>query len=415
MAEKFFKQTNNQDMEWDLIRAAFYGNLDRVKSLIASGVNIDAVDGNLDSALNLACTSVKRDVVEYLLQQGASPNEPNIHGFTPLVEAVNRKDNALVELLLRYLDFRGCSQTLKRGQKEKEPDCRCVTAYCSLERDFRGCSQTLKRGQTWVPALIYAVRDECDTIVKMLLDANVPVDESDPKQRTALHHAALRNDNPQILKLLLSAKPDINATDFFEQTPLIIACEQRKEDFILLLLQHGASADCIPHRGIGLSALKKAVEYASKEVIQALCEASSDISTNSLRRAIQFKNIEAVRTLICYGFLLDTPEKVQRFDEPPFQHPTTVSGMNIEMFRLLNAARAFTNKQLYDCYNNVYLRVHCANEVFRALGQNASNPANLTCLCRKAVRDVLRTPLPMAVPKLGLPPIIREFLLYSDI
>ena len=247
MAEKFFKQTNNQEMEWDLIRAAFYGNLDRVKSLIASGVNIDAVDGNLDSALNLACTSVKRDVVQYLLQQGASPNEPNTFGFTPLVEAVSRKDNALVELLLRYLDFRGCSQTIKRGQKEKEPDCLAVTAYGSPDE-----------ADTWVPALIYAVRDECDTIVKMLLDANVQVDESDPKQRTALHHAALRNDNPKILKLLLSAKPDINAADLDDKTPLIIACEQFKEDFILLLLQHGASADCIPRRGRGLPALNKA-------------------------------------------------------------------------------------------------------------------------------------------------------------
>lgn len=414
---KELQKKRMQEMEWALIRAAFLGNLECVKSLITSGVNINAVDGNLDSALNLACTSVKREVVQYLLEQGASPNEANIYGFTPLVAAVNRNDDAMVVLLLRYVDFRGCSHTIKPGPKEKDLHRRCVTDYGYPDEEDK-----------WVPALIYAVRNESDTIVKMLLDANVPVNELDPNHSTALHHAVLRNDRPQILKLLLSAKPDIDARDGNSKTPLIIACEQRKEDFILLLLQHGANADCIPRRGRGRSALNTAVEYASKEVVQALCEASSDISSverpivnkfSSLRLAIQFKNMEAVRTLIYYGCLLDTPERVQHFGtRVPFPCTLldyTLPGMNIEMFQILNAARAFTNKQLYNCYNNENFRGHCANEVFHALGQNASNPANLMYLCRKAVRDVLQTPFPMAVPKLGLPPVVREFLLYCDI
>ena len=409
-----------QEMELNLMKAAFHGNLDCVRNLIDGGVNISAVDGNLDSAIHLACLSGHRDVVQYLLRQGASPNEANAYGFTPLTLAVGRKDENMVKLLLQYLDFKGCKQTIKQREvKEKDHNHTCITDYGYQDKE------------ELEPALICAVRDENKAIVKMLLDANIPVDESGQGGLTALHYAVYENENPEILKLLISAKPNINVTDRRGKTPLVIACEEQKEDFILILLQHGANADFTPRRGWGVSALNKAVEFASKDVVQALCEASSDVSKinterpilnrySSLRIAIQFKNIEAVRTLIRYGCKLDTTEKVQYFGHMTLLEYTLPArnrhqAMDIKMFKLLNAARAFTNKQLYSCYCDENLRTKCAEEMFCALGESVSNPAKLTYLCRKAVRDVIRTPLPKTVPKLGLPQIIREFLLYSDI
>ena len=104
--------------------------------------------------------------------------------------------------------------------------------------------------------------------------------------------------------------------------------------------------------------------------------------------------------LIRYGCLLDTPVSMPHFGPYPSKWQlldSTLASMNKAIFQLLNAARTFTNKQLHSCYSCENPRIRCVHGVFKALGKYASNPANLTYLCHKTVRDVLRAPLPISV------------------
>ncbi|MCL2010733.1 MAG: ankyrin repeat domain-containing protein [Synergistaceae bacterium] len=67
---------------------------------------------------------------------------------------------------------------------------------------------------------------------------------------TGLHIAAYRNDNPEVLRLLLENGADIDAKDENGVTPLILAVSGRKPGNILLLLDRGAdvgkAADYLP-------------------------------------------------------------------------------------------------------------------------------------------------------------------------
>ena len=59
---------------------------------------------------------------------------------------------------------------------------------------------------------------------------------------TGLHHAAMRNDNPEVLRILLDNGADIDAHDENGMTPLILAVSGGKPGNILLLLDRGAEA-----------------------------------------------------------------------------------------------------------------------------------------------------------------------------
>ena len=59
---------------------------------------------------------------------------------------------------------------------------------------------------------------------------------------TGLHHAAMRNDNPEVLRILLDNGADIEASDENGITPLVLAVSGGKPGNILLLLDRGAEA-----------------------------------------------------------------------------------------------------------------------------------------------------------------------------
>ncbi|CAK1540490.1 unnamed protein product [Leptosia nina] len=75
--------------------AASRGYLEIVKLLINSGAYIEARDTNERTALYLASGRGHVDVIQYLIFSGANVNGEEIHGYTPLCEAVWHSVEAL--------------------------------------------------------------------------------------------------------------------------------------------------------------------------------------------------------------------------------------------------------------------------------------------------------------------------------
>lgn len=69
-----FKNSANSINNEEFVNAAIQGNLDKVKTLIKNGANIDAIDNRGVTALIGASTSGKLEVVKYLITQGANIN-----------------------------------------------------------------------------------------------------------------------------------------------------------------------------------------------------------------------------------------------------------------------------------------------------------------------------------------------------
>lgn len=92
--------------------AAFFGSPEAVRALVAAGADIEASSTNQEFApeatpLHSAVAAGRLDNAEALLQAGADPNARQHGGFTPLMEAEQRGDFDLAELLIRHGAYAG--------------------------------------------------------------------------------------------------------------------------------------------------------------------------------------------------------------------------------------------------------------------------------------------------------------------
>ena len=88
------------------IHFAAYTHADLLRLLIEYGADVDAYgyepNHQWSPPLVLACWEGSRETVRILLEAGANPNLPAIHGGSPLHSAINHWDPWKIEILLRY-------------------------------------------------------------------------------------------------------------------------------------------------------------------------------------------------------------------------------------------------------------------------------------------------------------------------
>ena len=92
--------------------AAFFGSPEAVRALVAAGADLEARSTNQEFApeatpLHSAVAAGRMDNAETLLEAGADPNARQHGGFTPLMEAEQRGDLDLAELLVRHGAYAG--------------------------------------------------------------------------------------------------------------------------------------------------------------------------------------------------------------------------------------------------------------------------------------------------------------------
>lgn len=84
--------------------AAFFGQLNAVKALIAAGANVNAAAKNplKVQALHAAVAGRNLEIVKAVLDAGADPNAQQQAGFRPMHEAGTNANRKLAELLLAH-------------------------------------------------------------------------------------------------------------------------------------------------------------------------------------------------------------------------------------------------------------------------------------------------------------------------
>jgi ankyrin repeat protein len=94
----------SQDGFYPLGLAAFFGQPDAVRALIAAGADVHAVARNSFKVqpVHAAAASKNLDIVRAVLEAGADPNVPQQQGFVPLHEAANNGNREMAELLIAY-------------------------------------------------------------------------------------------------------------------------------------------------------------------------------------------------------------------------------------------------------------------------------------------------------------------------
>ncbi|MEE8573847.1 MAG: ankyrin repeat domain-containing protein [Thermodesulfobacteriota bacterium] len=88
--------------ESDIFDAAKNGNLTKARSLIASGVNLHAMDGNGYTAIIIASREGHTEIVELLIKNGANVNSiaRNEYAYNSVMKAAWKGHNDILVILI---------------------------------------------------------------------------------------------------------------------------------------------------------------------------------------------------------------------------------------------------------------------------------------------------------------------------
>ncbi len=143
-------------------------------------------------------------LVQEALKEKADVNYKNIYGFTALMIAADNGHESIVKLLLEN----GADPDL---QNDEDDTALILAASHRCRHDNivellldGGANPDIKGGENNATALMWAIPDNCKSIVELLLHRGVNLDIKDKTGDTALMWAVY-NNYPLIVKLLLEA------------------------------------------------------------------------------------------------------------------------------------------------------------------------------------------------------------------
>jgi ankyrin repeat protein len=212
-------------LHWAIADAA------KVKLLLSKGANIGARTAEGRTALyTAAMRSDGAPVIQVLLDAGADPNARMITGSTPLFSAVAASLESTKILLAKGADANAKSET--NGTALMSAASRNPQAVALLVARGADVTVRTKRGET---ALANAANRGDLATVKLLLDKGADVNSVDYRGYTPLMQAAYCDDaSPELIRLLLAKGADINAKGEGE-TPLSLAAKRGETEITRLL------------------------------------------------------------------------------------------------------------------------------------------------------------------------------------
>ncbi len=307
--------------------AAFVGDLEKIKSFLKQGIDVNAKDRYGRTSLHLAVISGQKDVIELLIDKGAEVNAKtaevkdsslfNPPGLTPLHLAVVYPDYEVAKLLIENgADINAKTESppfftplwssfITIGLRmemmffdqdsdldifdDKEADAilfQFIGTYWQRLRNVgellleRGANVNEKsiRGMT----LLHLVASVGLTDAAELLIAHgAEVNTKDNKGQTPLHLTVaeslseLNIDREGTVKLLIAKGGDVNAKDNEGGTALWYAKDQGYTEIAELLKKHGAK-EIAPR-----TVLRETAEEGDLEQVKSLIEKGADVNTRS--------------------------------------------------------------------------------------------------------------------------------------
>ena len=291
----------HDDHECAIHRAASKGHVAILEVLLKDGVDINMTDHYGNTALSKAVAENQEDAVKFLLDSEAECEDCNEEGLTPLDIAVINGHADIVEVLLEH----GASIA-------QEGQCETALHFAADREDGLILSLLLK----WCTAEdINATDESCQTplhraclvpdspAIGLLLDYDVDPNVKDKCGLTPLHLVA-EQGNAGGAELLLSHGADVHATDNMQKTPLALAAMQGRMFFC------GGSSNLDPN--------------SHEEIVKVLLEDGADLENadtcglTPLYLASERGCINAAMEMVNHGARVDIVDKVD--SSTPLHH-----------------------------------------------------------------------------------------------
>lgn len=215
------------------------GQTDKLKRVLALGVDVDLRDKRGHTPLHCAVISGHEDAAMLLLESGADMEALNERGESALFTAASNRDLPVLRLLLDYganvhsKNENGSTLT-HIAASEGDSDLIKLAMDYKLDREA-----TTKAGYT---PLHFAAQNGHLEVLEYLLASGVNPDPNSPSGPTPMC-AAARSGHDAIIRALIEAGASVNAREGFDNAgPLAVALESKQQGVAELLRQHGAVA-----------------------------------------------------------------------------------------------------------------------------------------------------------------------------
>ena len=233
-----------------LHEAAQNGHHEVVELLLQNGASTNIThDGPYFRipALNLAAENGQYKVVEMLIENGANVNavDGTYLNHHPLLYATRKGHLNIVELLLQN----GANVNATNRYNETSLHIASENGYAEIAKLLLGYKIDINAKESLPKdgsetALHKAARGRYDQIVEILAQNGADLDAKNGHQQTPLHLVSTYG-YPETAKLLLRYGADVNVTDWRSFTPLLAAAYEGHNEVVEILIQNGANVDVI--------------------------------------------------------------------------------------------------------------------------------------------------------------------------